>query len=468
MNRVRIMLFVICLIFLVQGLSAQRQYRDLMWGIGDAKYGIFDDNNPYATVKMLNHIRRERFALIMPRVMREKNIDMWIHVIRPWSWGGTDPLRYEFGSKSGVFIFTDRGDNRIERVVFEGDVQDPGAYDIVRGPSKFVNQENYEIMDYLVENPDKGLESELDLRFLGLRDFVAERDPKRIAVNYIESVSFPEGSETFTMAMTDGISYTEYIQLVKALGSTYAARMVSAEHLILDYLSRRVASEVVMYGTSGNLRERAEKFDKIVPGITTLGEIGGSRVITKEGRLQDSENYVIQRGDYIDGWGRRAYVLQKGESGLPPHIQKFWENAEKIRDILRKNIKVGLTGRETLELLIQKLEEEGFVHHDRQIYDRYLYPDKTQVAIDCHAEGKGILAPRISHLGPKWHWNVKLQLFHTFAIEYFVYMDVPEWEKANNSTGQRLYVMFHDGGVITGRGMEIAYPEQSRDIQIIQ
>jgi len=120
MNKVRIFLIIVCLIFLVQGLNAQRQYRDLMWGISDAYYGMFDENNPYATGEMLNHIRQERFYLILPRVMREHKIDMWIHVIRPWAWGGTDPLRYEFGSKSGVFIFTDRGGDRIERVVFEG------------------------------------------------------------------------------------------------------------------------------------------------------------------------------------------------------------------------------------------------------------------------------------------------------------------------------------------------------------
>ena len=468
MRKVRFILAFFSMLFLVQGLNAHNQYRDLMWGIGDACYGIFDDNNPYATVDMLNHIRRERFDLILPRVMREKKIEMWIHIIRPWSWGGTDSLRYEFGSKSGVFIFTDRGGDRIERVVFEGEVEDPGAYDIVRGRSKFINQENYEIMDYVAENPDKVLESELDLRFMGLRDFVAERNPKRIAVNYGESLSFPEGSETFTMALTDGISYTDYVQLVKTLGNKYAKRMVSAEHLILDYFSRRVASEVVLYGTGGNLRERPRKFDKIVPGITTLSEIGGVYVLDKDGRRRTSGNYVIQRGDLIIGWSGSAYVLRKGETGLPPYIRKFWEDIEKIRGILLKNIKVGPKAGETRELLARKLEEAGFVHHDRQIYDRTLDPGKTQVALDMHAEGKGILAPRFSHLGPNWHRDIKIRLFHCFAIEYFVYMAVPEWDKANNSTGQYLYTMFHDGAVVTGRGMEIPYPERSRKTQIIQ
>ncbi|MFQ6002690.1 MAG: hypothetical protein ACE5KJ_02995, partial [Candidatus Zixiibacteriota bacterium] len=399
MSKVRIFLTIICFIFLVQASNAQRQYRDLMWGIGDAYYGMFDENNPYATAEMLNHIRRERFYLILPRVMREHKIDMWIHVIRPWSWGGTDPLRYEFGSKSGVFIFTDRGGERIERVVFEGEVVDPGAYDIVRGRSKFINLENYEIMDYLAENPDKALESELDLRFMGLRDFVAERDPKRIAVNYIESLSLPEGSETFTMALTDGISYTDYIQLRKALGDKYAKRMVSAEHLILDYLSRRVASEVVLYGISGNLRERPKKFNKIVPGVTTLSEIGDAYVLDKDGRRRTRGNYAIQRGDLIISWRGWAYVLRKGEKDLPPYIRKFWEDIERIRGILLKYIQVGPTAAETIDLLIRKLEKAGFYHHDRQIYDRCHYPRKTQVALDMHAEGKGILAPRISHMG---------------------------------------------------------------------
>ncbi len=466
MNNVRFIFTFISMLFLVQELNA-RQYRDIMWGINDANYGTFDENNPYAAEDMLNHVRRERFDLILPRVMREHNVDMWIHVIRPWSWGGTDPLRYEFGSKSGVFIFTDSGGDRIERVVFEGEVEAPGAYDIVRGRSKFINQENYVFMDYMAENPDNVPDSELDFRFLDIGDFVAERDPQRIAVNYMESLSFPEGSETFTMALADGISYTDYLQLTKSLGDKYAKRMVSAEYMILDYLSRRVISEVVLYGTSGNLRGRASKFDKIVPDVTTLSEIGGGSVVDKDGNRR-SGNYVIQRGDLISSRERRAYVLRKGETGLPWYIQKFWEDNEKIREIFRKNIKVGPTAGETLELLIRKVEEAGFVYNDYQEYDINADdPEKTQVHIDLHAEGKGILAPRISPMGPKWHWNMKIRLFHTFAVEYMIYLDVPEWDRGNNFTGQQLYAAFHDGAVVTGRGMEIPYPDQSNKIQLI-
>ena len=458
----------------MQKVVAQRNYSDVMLNIGDANYGIFDGNAPYNEEKALNHIRRERFYLILQRVMQEAKVDMWIHVIRPWAWGGTDPLRYEFGSKSGVFIFTDQGGGNIEKAVFEGDVQDPDAYDIIGERYKYRSQQDYEFMDWSMDNPGKSYKSELDFRFEGIGDFVAERNPKRIAVNYMESLSFPEGSETFTMALTDGISYTDYVQLSKALGDKYTKRMVSAEHLILDYLSRRVAAEVVLYGS---LRAqdgwghggKTRTFDNIVPGVTTLGEIGQASVINKDGNERGSDDYVIQRGDLIESSQGYAYVLLKGETDLPWYVRKFWDDDKKIREILRKNIQVGFSAGKTLKLLARKLEEAGFVYTDYQEYNKYVdHPRKTQVHLDLHAEGKGILAPRISPMGPKWHWNVKIRLFHTFAVEYMTYMSIPEWDRANNFRGQQLSGFFHDGGVVTDRGMEVPYPDRSNKIHIIQ
>ena len=136
-------------------LDAQTEYPEAMVGISHAYYTSFDSDNPFATKEMLDHIRREKFDLVLPLVMREHRIDMWIHVIRPWTWSGnefrrlehmnlnyksidsSDPLRYEFGSNAAVLVFTDQGGDRIERVVFEGEVEDPSAFDIVRGQSPF-------------------------------------------------------------------------------------------------------------------------------------------------------------------------------------------------------------------------------------------------------------------------------------------------------------------------------------------
>jgi hypothetical protein len=134
----------------------------------------------------------------------------------------------------------------------------------------------------------------------------------------------------------------------------------------------------------------------------------------------------------------------------------------KVREILKKNIKAGPTAGETLELLIPKLEEAGFVYIDRDEYDRNADPEKTQVHLDLHAMGKGFLAPRISPMGPKWHWDIKIPLYHTFTFEYMVHMPVPEWGK-----GKHLYMCLHDGAMVTERGVEFPYPP-NQGIHIIR
>ena len=192
MKKGRIISAFICVFFLVQGLNGQKR-------------------EPGDTVELMNEIRRDKFEIYLPVVLRENKIDMWIHVIRPWA---TDPLAYEFGSNSAVFIFTDRGDDRIERTVFNysEEITDPGAYDVIGKEAADLDQQNF----YVSEDPQKALETELSLRFQGLGAFVAKRDPQRIAVNYSETLSLAEGSEVRTL--TDGISHTDYLLLEKELG----------------------------------------------------------------------------------------------------------------------------------------------------------------------------------------------------------------------------------------------------------
>ena len=64
-----------------------------------------------------NQIRREKFDTVLGEVMKKNNVDMWIHVMRetiPDPFGAED-----LGSTSGVFVFTNRGGDRIERAILE-------------------------------------------------------------------------------------------------------------------------------------------------------------------------------------------------------------------------------------------------------------------------------------------------------------------------------------------------------------
>ena len=70
---------------------------------------------PVASKDLMRLIRSEKFEVILPRVMRDNQIDMWIHMK-----GAEDPLNFELGDSPGAYIFTDRGDDRIERAVLAG------------------------------------------------------------------------------------------------------------------------------------------------------------------------------------------------------------------------------------------------------------------------------------------------------------------------------------------------------------
>ena len=105
MNKLRILLTLSCMLSLPQSLRAQFPA-------------------PEASRELMNLIRSEKFEVISPQVMRDNQIDMWIHMKK-----GEDPLNFELGDNPGVFIFTDRGGDRIERAVFGGS-GDKELYDI--------------------------------------------------------------------------------------------------------------------------------------------------------------------------------------------------------------------------------------------------------------------------------------------------------------------------------------------------
>jgi len=437
-----------------------------------------------STEELKNHIRRDKFDIILPKVMRENNIDMWIQVMRE---GNPDPMALELGGNNGVFIFTDRGGERIERAVLGQSsdlVRECGAYDIIAKPQITIPltglpESRIRLTDFYrmggTEWPG-GPKTELDSRFTGVGEFVAERDPKRIGVNYLVKLGSPVFYEV-PWLRSDGISYTDYNLLVKALGDKYAKRIVSAEHLITDYLSRPVPSEIAMFK---RIREWvAESFErdiaKIVPGATRFGDLeGGRSVVDKDGNRK-GRDYVLQAGDLICLQGGSqsgaymdpewpfgnlydveftyVYLLREGETELPPKIRKAWADVMKVRKILEDNIKVGRTAGETFEILKRKIEEAGYIYVNRQIFDKDQDPEKSQVPLDMHAAEGGIYAPRIGPLGPDWQRNMKLPLYHHFFFEYWVYLPMPEWGE-----GKYLSIQLHDGAVVTERGVEYFYP----------
>lgn len=407
--------------------------------------------------ELMNQIRIEKFDLILPEVMRENGVDMWITVNRE---GFDDPLTEDFGNgyvgSYGYYVFTDRGDGRIERAVLgvgTALVEDNGAYDIFGSPDE-------------------------------LAAFVAERDPQTIALNYARNIG-----------AADGLSYTSYQKLSEDLGAKYAERFVSSEKLTSDFRSRRVATEIAAFARAGEMSreiaERAFSNEVITPGVTTLADVAWwmreqqfennlgtsfgmpSVYITgPDGFVALSNEHVIQRGDFLAiDWGvgylnfftdlkRHAYVLQDGETHLPESIQKAFDNGRAVRDILKAHIKAGRTAGETYDLLNEHINAAGFTVMEtfNQPTDD---PDIIDVIIGCHSVGNlghGI-GPSIAWFNPE-RMTYTIQPTNLFSIELFAYTAIPEWG------GKKLRIPLEDDAIVTSRGVEWLYPVNQKVLLI--
>ena len=158
-------------------------------------------------------------------------------------------------------------------------------------------------------------------------------------------------------------------------------------------------SEVVLYATSGALRGGGSDFGAIVPGVTTLDDIGASDAMDKVGNWRRDGSYVIQRGDLVNDRPYMGYVLQNGETGLPAYMQRYNEENRRIKQILRDHIRVGQTGGEALQLLASALEEAGFIYTDYQEYNKYVDEPLKDSGAPRHARrGQGnSRAQNLSH-----------------------------------------------------------------------
>lgn len=400
----------------------------------------------------LNQIRRDKFDLVLPAVMREHGVDMWITMIREANHGSfwTD-LGQGYAATDGFYVFTDRGGARIERAALGIDgalIEEAGAYDHFGSPDE-------------------------------LAAFVAERDPATIAVNTSRAIG-----------PADDLSHTGWLQLVETLGDPWAGRLVSAEALVCDFRARRTASELVAFGEAGeisrSLAERALSNEVITPGETRLEDVAwwlmdrllerglGSSfglpsiyVTGPDGIAAVSDTRIIQRGDVLMiDWGvgylglftdmkRMAYVLREGETEVPASIRHAFDRARAARDVIVRTIRPGRSAAQAEAEVHAALAEAGFVNigFNQPTAD----PASTDVVIGCHSVGNtghGI-GPSVAFFNPVRR-EFPLRASNLLSIELFAYTAIPEWGDA------KLRVPLEDDAVVTERGVEWLYPVNER------
>ena len=406
--------------------------------------------------RKLNQVRNDKFDLVLPEVMRENKIDMWIVTNRE---GNLDPLYTDMGEGyvggNAYYIFTDTGEERIERAALG-----VSGY-LLKGGGTY---------DYFGSADE-------------LKAFVSKRNPKSIGLNI---------SKNFGGA--DGLTHSAYLELTEVLGETYAKRFVSAEKLVSDFRSRRVASEIAIYGEAGEfsytIAEKAFSNEVITPGVTTLEDVAwfmkeqqyknnlGSSfgmpsvyVTGPDGVIATSTDRIIQRGDVLMlDWGvglmnmftdmkRIAYVLKEGETKVPAGIQNAFDQGVKVRDIIKKTIKPNVTAQKVEDAVYAALTKAGF--NKMKGFNQFTDLDKTDVIIGCHSVGNwghGI-GPSIAFFNPV-RLEYELKPSNLISIELFAYTKIPEWG------GKKLRVPLEDDALITKRGVEWLYPINPRILVI--
>lgn len=391
---------------------------------------------------------KARLETVLPRVMRENGVDMWIVVCREYN---EDPVFFSLvapttfaARRRTIYVFFDRGPEKgVERLALGGGDQG-GLYTVYRDPES--------------EQRELWGQSQWAL----LRKVVSERNPRRIAINI-----------SHTHAFSDGLSAGEYEQLQQALGPDFSPRVVRAERLALDYIALRVPDMRVWYERimeiAHGLIARAFSREVITPGATTTEDVvwwlrqqladrglgtwfhPTVRVQRQGGEdpriLDPSRPVVIQRGDVLHvDFGIKAmglctdtqhmgYVLREGETEPPAGIQAALRVANRLQDIVMAAMRPGRTGNQVLEEALQRMRAEGI---NGSVYSH---------PIGDHGHGAGPLIGLWDRQEAiPGRGDVPLRPDTWYSIELSVRVPVAEWG------GQPLWVALEEDAAMTSDG----------------
>lgn len=372
-----------------------------------------------------DRLLRERLDTVVPALMDREKVDMWIMIAREYN---EDPV------VKTMLPATWLAARRTTMLVFSRDTtgETHDRFAVSR----------YAISDLFRSEWDKEQQPN---QWQRLRDLVAERDPRTIAVNV---------SETFALA--DGLSASLKGKLEESLGDGFSGRLVPGDALAIGWLETRTPSEMEIYPSLAAIAHGiiAEGLSSkaIQPGHTTTADlewwyrerITDARLKTwfhpsvsvqraKAGPHSGSfatepESETIHRGDLIHiDFGitylglntdtqQHAYVLKAGESAAPKGLVEGVAKGNRLQDILNGNFKLGRSGNEALALSREQAIAEGLVP------SIYTHP------LGMHGHGAGATIGLWDQQGGvAGRGDYPIQASTAWSIELSVRAPVEEW-----------------------------------------
>jgi Xaa-Pro aminopeptidase len=396
----------------------------------------------------------QRLDRIVPELMLDNDIDMWIVLGREYN---EDPVL------ETMLPATWHSARRRTILVFH----DPGApADVERlAVSRYAVGDFFEAAWDPEEQPDQ---------WARLVEIIEERDPKRIGLNI---------SPTFALA--DGLSHSQFEALHAALPSHLRERTVSAERLAVGWLETRLPEEMDVYASVCRIAHEiiAEALSEraIQPGVTTTDDLKWwCRERVRDLKLADwfhpivsiqrrdadgdfldmmaGDEQVIQRGDLIHidlgirylrlhtDTQQMAYVLRRGESEPPQGLQRAFRRGNEMQDILTAEFEEGRTGNAVLKASLQEAKARGI---DAMVYTHPL-------GFHGHAAGPAIgMWDKQGGVPGTGEYPIRNRT--AYAIELSIVEPIPEWGGKTVRIMLEEDAVFEDGVVsyIDGRQTEL-------------
>lgn len=376
-----------------------------------------------------------RLERLLPRLMREHGVDMWIIPMREYNEdpvfsGLVAPTTFAARRRT-IYVFCDQGPEQgVERIAIGGNSQG-GLYRVVRDPDAAVGAAAGQ------ERPAEPWGPE---QWKLLPPIVEACDPETIALNI-----------SHTFAFADGLTAGEWEQLQAALPEKYLERIVRREGLALDYISERLPEMLPVYVEMMKIAHAiistAFSGEVITPGITRtqdvawwmrqrLNDLGldtwfqTSVEVQRRGvQMGDSADPVILHGDVLHcDFGVTAlglntdtqhmgYVLRPGEADAPAGLMSALAVGNQLQDIVMEGLQPGRTGNEVLREALSRMRAVGITG------TVYSHP------VGDHGHGAGPLVGLWDRQGGvPGRGDVKVRPNTWYSIELQATTAVPEWD----------------------------------------
>ena len=382
-----------------------------------------------ARVEPTNRILEHRLEHLLPGLMRETGLDMWLVINREYA---EDPVYFSLvpepvfaARRTTMLVFFDRGtedgkDLGIERLT------------VNRYP-----------LGTLYEPAWEG--GDLDDQWRALGEIIAERNPKKIGVDV--SRHWP---------VADGLTHALRGRLDEVLSDELRRRVVSAEELVVRWLETRTEPELAVYpqivAVARGVIAEAFSSRTITPGVTTtddvewfirgrFSELNLPIWFMPHVNLQRPElacdadapfcgvAETIQPGDVLHtdvgicylrlctDTQEMGYVPKLDEPGVPAGLVHALKVGNRWQDLLTDAFETGKTGNQILASAKKAAEAEGILH---SIYSHPL-------GVFGHAPGPTIgMWDNQGETPVRGDWPLHP---HTgYAIEGNVKVAVPEWD----------------------------------------